>query len=203
MAMTTSAPERTGLGCASPAQRPGTAQANGPRDRPGDRGDTAPAVETAAAGPLGLETRPSLGQPGPLGGTRMAQLPLPWATVPGSDPLPARARTPPVDTTILARYRRAQTPFIRNTRQPPGHAGAGAAGSIMTTLVGLLRRLFSQDVARTNAAQASVRLQHRRRQLDDVDAYLAAQHHRPVQHDDAGGPSTQAVHRTQRRHRAH
>jgi hypothetical protein len=68
MAMTTSAPERTGLGCASPAQRPGTAQANGPRDRPGDRGDTAPAVETAAAGPLGLETRPQPRTAGPTGG---------------------------------------------------------------------------------------------------------------------------------------
>ena len=43
---------------------------------------------------------------------------------------------------------------------------------------GLLRRWLSQDVARTNAAQASVRLQHRRRQLDDVEAFLATQHHR-------------------------
>ena len=43
---------------------------------------------------------------------------------------------------------------------------------------GLLRRWLSQDVARTNAAQASVRLQHRRRQLDDVEAFLAAEHHR-------------------------
>ena len=39
---------------------------------------------------------------------------------------------------------------------------------------GLFWRWLSQDVARTNAAQASVRLQHRRRELDDVDAFLAA-----------------------------
>jgi hypothetical protein len=49
----------------------------------------------------------------------------------------------------------------------------------MDTLMGLLRRLGSQDVARTNAAQASVRLQHRRRQLEDVEAFLAGQRHRP------------------------
>jgi hypothetical protein len=49
------------------------------------------------------------------------------------------------------------------------------------TLTGLLRRLLSQDVARTNAAQASVRLQHRRRELDDVEAFLATQHHRTPQ----------------------
>jgi hypothetical protein len=38
-----------------------------------------------------------------------------------------------------------------------------------------LRRWVNQDVARTNAAQAAVRLQHRRRQLDEVSAYLARQ----------------------------
>ena len=46
-------------------------------------------------------------------------------------------------------------------------------------ITGLLRRWLTQEQARTNAAQASVRLQHRRRQLEDVDAFLAAQHHRP------------------------
>jgi len=46
------------------------------------------------------------------------------------------------------------------------------------TLTGLLRRWLSQDVARANAAQASVRLQHRRRELNDVEAFLATQHHR-------------------------
>ena len=39
----------------------------------------------------------------------------------------------------------------------------------------LLDRLVSQDVARTNAAQASVRLIHDRRQLEDVEAFLS--HH--------------------------
>jgi hypothetical protein len=73
----------------------------------------------------------------------------------------------------------------------------------MNALIGLLRRMLSQDVARTNAAQASVRLQHRRRDFDDVDAYLAAQRHRTVQHGDAGGPSSQAVHATRPRHRPH
>ncbi len=71
----------------------------------------------------------------------------------------------------------------------------------MDTLIGLLRRWFTQDVARTNAAQASVRLQHRRRQLHDVDAYLAAQHHEPAPHGATGGPSTQAVHSRHPRHR--
>ncbi len=48
---------------------------------------------------------------------------------------------------------------------------------MMPTLTGLFRRWLSQDVARTNAARASVRLQHRRREIEDVDAFLAAQHH--------------------------
>jgi hypothetical protein len=37
----------------------------------------------------------------------------------------------------------------------------------------LLRWLTRDDVARTNAAQASVRLQHRRQDRDDTDAFLA------------------------------
>ena len=36
----------------------------------------------------------------------------------------------------------------------------------------LLERLVSQDVARTNAAQASVRLIHDRRQVEAVEAFL-------------------------------
>jgi len=48
---------------------------------------------------------------------------------------------------------------------------------MMGTLTGLFRRWLSQDVARTNAAQAAVRLQHRRRAFEDVDAFLAAHHH--------------------------
>jgi hypothetical protein len=63
----------------------------------------------------------------------------------------------------------------------------------MNTLLGMVRRWFGQDVARTNAARASVRLQHRRRQLRDVDAWLAAQHHQPARYD-ANGPSTKGVH---------
>ncbi len=42
------------------------------------------------------------------------------------------------------------------------------------------RRLFSQDVARANAAQASVRLQHLRRQRRDLESYLEAQLNPPV-----------------------
>ncbi len=38
----------------------------------------------------------------------------------------------------------------------------------------LLHWLSQDDVARTNAAQASVRLQHRRHDRDDIDTYLAA-----------------------------
>jgi hypothetical protein len=37
----------------------------------------------------------------------------------------------------------------------------------------LLFWLTRDDVARTNAAQASVRLQHRRHDRDDIDTYLA------------------------------
>jgi hypothetical protein len=46
---------------------------------------------------------------------------------------------------------------------------------MMDRLATRVRRWVNQDVARTNAAQASVRLQHHRRQLDDVSAYLARQ----------------------------
>jgi hypothetical protein len=44
---------------------------------------------------------------------------------------------------------------------------------MMHPIRSLMRGLGSQHVARTNAAQASVRLQQRRRQADDVEAYLA------------------------------
>jgi hypothetical protein len=81
-------------------------------------------------------------------------------------------------------------PRVRlSTRGQPPLSRQSAAGAcvrtgtrIVDTLVGLLRRWLSQDVARTNAAQASVRLQHRRRELEDVDAFLAARHHRPPRH---------------------
>lgn len=39
--------------------------------------------------------------------------------------------------------------------------------------VALIRRWTTQDVARTNAAQASARLRLRRLQLEDADAYVA------------------------------
>ena len=62
---------------------------------------------------------------------------------------------------------------------PRQFAGRGLARdpAVMRSVLGLLRRWVSQDVARANAAQASVRLQHRRRQLAQVDAFLAAHHH--------------------------
>jgi hypothetical protein len=46
---------------------------------------------------------------------------------------------------------------------------------VTAPLLTLLERLVSQDVARINAAQASVRLIHGRRQLEDVEAFLS--HH--------------------------
>jgi hypothetical protein len=46
---------------------------------------------------------------------------------------------------------------------------------VTAPLLTLLDRLVSQEVARTNAAQASVRLIHDRRQLEDVEAFLS--HH--------------------------
>jgi hypothetical protein len=46
---------------------------------------------------------------------------------------------------------------------------------VTTPLLALLERLVSQEIARTNAAQASVRLIHDRRQLEDVEAFLS--HH--------------------------
>jgi hypothetical protein len=63
----------------------------------------------------------------------------------------------------------------------------------MRTVVGMLRRWVTQDVARTNAAQAAVRLQHRRRQIEDVDAFLAAYHHQS-HHSRTGELSTRSAH---------
>lgn len=63
----------------------------------------------------------------------------------------------------------------------------------MRTILGLLRLLITQDVARTNAAHASVRLQHRRRQLADVDAFLAGHHHQS-HHNATGELSTHPTH---------
>lgn len=41
------------------------------------------------------------------------------------------------------------------------------------SMVRLLRDPFNQDVARTNAQQAAARLAHRRRQRQEVEAFLA------------------------------
>jgi hypothetical protein len=46
---------------------------------------------------------------------------------------------------------------------------------VTAPLLALLERLVSQEIARTNAAQASVRLIHDRRQVEDVEAFLS--HH--------------------------
>jgi hypothetical protein len=64
----------------------------------------------------------------------------------------------------------------------------------MDTFMGLLRRWLTQDVARKNAAQAAVRLQHRRRELDDLDAFLAAQHHDSPWSSRLSSRSTDSVH---------
>jgi hypothetical protein len=45
----------------------------------------------------------------------------------------------------------------------------------MNSVLGRLRRWFGQDVARVNAAQASVRLKHARREQRDLEAYLDQQ----------------------------
>jgi hypothetical protein len=47
---------------------------------------------------------------------------------------------------------------------------------MMAILTGLLDRLLSQEVARSNAAREAERLQESRRRLDDVNAFLAAHH---------------------------
>ena len=83
----------------------------------------------------------------------------------------------------------------------PAVDSARTAGRMMGTLIGLLRRWLSQDVARTNAAQASVRLQHRRHQMQDIEAFLAAQHHHPPRQLDAA-PPIDAVHDTHPRRRS-
>ena len=44
---------------------------------------------------------------------------------------------------------------------------------MIRSMVRLLRDPFVQDVARTNAQQAAARLAHRRRERQEVEAYLA------------------------------
>jgi hypothetical protein len=52
---------------------------------------------------------------------------------------------------------------------PTGWVGTGMIARLARTL----RRMLSQDVARRNAAQASIRIQHHRRQVEDAEAYVA------------------------------
>ena len=56
----------------------------------------------------------------------------------------------------------------------------------------LAERWVSQDAARFNAAQAATRLRHRRRELDDVNRYLASHEEshigRPVARGSSLGP---------------
>jgi hypothetical protein len=49
----------------------------------------------------------------------------------------------------------------------------------MDGFVQVLRQWLGQDVARRNAAMASARLQHRRRQREAVDAFLSHQRDAP------------------------
>jgi hypothetical protein len=55
----------------------------------------------------------------------------------------------------------------------------------------VLRHLASQDIARTNASQASAALRKRRHEQEDVDAYLEAfPRTRSTARDAHGSPST-------------
>lgn len=44
---------------------------------------------------------------------------------------------------------------------------------MISSVAVIIRRAFGQQVARTNAGQASARLGHRRREREAVDSYLA------------------------------
>jgi len=58
----------------------------------------------------------------------------------------------------------------------------------MSPLLARLRGWFGQDVARTNAAQASVRLKHQKRQRQDLDAYLSQQLDPPLREERPAAP---------------
>jgi len=73
----------------------------------------------------------------------------------------------------------------------------------MNAFTRLLRQWLTQDVARKNAAQAAVRLQHRRRQLDDIDAFLAAHRHDQPRRHDLVPRATDTVHRRRLRQHPH
>ena len=55
-------------------------------------------------------------------------------------------------------------------------------------VLGRLSGWFGQDVARTNAAQASVRLKHQRRQRRDLEAYLSQQLNPPLRRERPARP---------------
>lgn len=50
--------------------------------------------------------------------------------------------------------------------------GARTRGPRVNPVPRLVRRLFSQEVALANAAQASVRLRHRRREREEAHAFV-------------------------------
>jgi hypothetical protein len=54
------------------------------------------------------------------------------------------------------------------------HTVPSRATPMVDAITTLVERWVSQDAARFNAAQAATRLQHRRREIDDVTQYLAS-----------------------------
>ena len=65
------------------------------------------------------------------------------------------------------------------------------ATPMVDAITTLVERWVSQDAARFNAAQAATRLHHRRRELDDVNRYLASHQRRTrTTHDSNLGPRT-------------
>ena len=65
------------------------------------------------------------------------------------------------------------------------HASPPRASPVVGAITTLVERWVSQDAALVNAAQAATRLQHLRREHDDVTRFLAA-HERRRKPDDAG-----------------
>jgi len=63
---------------------------------------------------------------------------------------------------------------------------------MMAIFASLLDRLLSQEVARSNAAHEANRLQHSRRRLDDINAFLAAHHNDSAKQQDAAKGATTA-----------
>jgi len=55
------------------------------------------------------------------------------------------------------------------------HTNSSRASPVVGAITTLVERWVSQDAARFNASQAATRLQHRRRQIDDVTLFLATQ----------------------------